>query len=81
MPRPVPLGAEDIGTWLYVFTIVAFASVITNAMLLSFTMEVIPGDGTASSHVWSFISFQYGCFLTMAIVAAVVDEAAVVAVV
>ena len=37
--RPLPKGAEDIGTWQIVFTILMVASVVTNAGIAVFTMS------------------------------------------
>ena len=39
--RTVPQGAEDIGMWEYIFNVVATASVLTNAGIVSFTMDVL----------------------------------------
>jgi anoctamin-10/anoctamin-7 len=37
--RPIPLGAEDIGTWMPIFQFVAIAAVVTNGGLVCFTMN------------------------------------------
>lgn len=39
--RPIPLGAQDIGTWQSIFHIVSMAAVVTNAGLVCFTMDVL----------------------------------------
>ena len=39
--RPVPQGAQDIGTWESIFNILGAACVVTNAGLVSFTMNVL----------------------------------------
>jgi hypothetical protein len=37
--RPVPQGAEDIGTWFLILEIMGTIAVITNALLICFTSE------------------------------------------
>lgn len=41
--RPVPIGAQDIGNWQVIFTIVSVIAVVTNAGLICFTMGVLDG--------------------------------------
>jgi hypothetical protein len=50
----------------------ALISVITNAGILCFTMEII--DFSGEGKVWLFIGFQYVIFISMAIFAAAVDD-------
>jgi hypothetical protein len=59
------MGAEDIGTWLVILQMTAVISVVTNAGILCFTMEII--DFTAWGRVWLFIGFQYVIFVAMAV--------------
>lgn len=47
--RPVPQGAQDIGTWQDIFNIISLASVVTNAALICFTMDVLYKDTQADS--------------------------------
>jgi len=58
--RVLPKDAEDIGTWLEIFQIIAAASVVTNSGLLCFTLRVITIDGIGL--VWIFIGMQYFVF-------------------
>ncbi len=39
--RPIPRGAQDIGTWQSIFTIMSVVAVMTNAGLICFTMDVL----------------------------------------
>lgn len=39
--RPVPAGAQDIGTWMSIFQFLSVAAVVTNAALVCFTMDVL----------------------------------------
>eukprot|EP00595_Chromulina_sp_UTEXLB2642_P003694 CAMPEP_0196764098 /NCGR_PEP_ID=MMETSP1095-20130614/5350_1 /TAXON_ID=96789 ORGANISM="Chromulina nebulosa, Strain UTEXLB2642" /NCGR_SAMPLE_ID=MMETSP1095 /ASSEMBLY_ACC=CAM_ASM_000446 /LENGTH=707 /DNA_ID=CAMNT_0042118727 /DNA_START=171 /DNA_END=2294 /DNA_ORIENTATION=- len=67
--RPVPEGAQDIGTWQTIFTILSVASVITNAGLICFTMDVLSGGSNNSNSqdpnysyvgkLWVFLGFQW----------------------
>jgi len=59
--RPVPLGAQDIGTWLSIFQFLSAASVITNGALICFTMNVLDDFGMAG-RLWIFIGFQWTMF-------------------
>ena len=69
--RPIPNGAQDIGTWQSIFTIISIASVITNAGLIVFTMDVL-WDYSLFGRTWyvsyftrcAFLSFL-SCFLTL----------------
>ena len=60
--RPVPSGAEDIGSWQDIFTFLAMAAVVTNAGIAMFTMTTFNSYDYATK-VWLFIIFQYVCFL------------------
>mmetsp|Transcript_32767 Transcript_32767/g.47312 ORF Transcript_32767/g.47312 Transcript_32767/m.47312 type:complete len:789 (-) Transcript_32767:186-2552(-) len=70
--RVIPTGAQDIGTWETILQITAVISVITNAGILCFTMDVLHTGGTAS--IWIFVSFQYFIFFSMGIFAYFVDD-------
>lgn len=39
--RPVPEGVQDIGTWMTIFQVISVTSVVTNAALVCFTMDVL----------------------------------------
>lgn len=71
--RPVPTGAEDIGTWLDILQITSVISVITNAALVVYTMQ-LTSDYSAVGQLWIFIGFQYTIFAIMAIFAWMVDD-------
>jgi hypothetical protein len=71
--RPVPTGAEDIGTWLDILQITSVVSVITNAALVCYTMQ-LTSDYSDVGQLWIFIGFQYTIFVIMAIFAYVVDD-------
>lgn len=60
--RPVPSGAEDIGTWQLIFTMLAAAAVITNAGLAVFTMSTFD-KYDFQIRMWIFIIFQWVCFV------------------
>lgn len=70
--RTIPVGAQDIGTWLSILQLTAMISVITNAGILCYTTEIISFSGVGT--VWLFIGFQYVIFIAMYIFAAVVDD-------
>ena len=70
--RVVPIGAQDILTWLPIFQILAFTAVVTNAGLLCFTMQLLKFSNVGK--IWIFIGFQYVVFVSMAVFAAVVDD-------
>jgi hypothetical protein len=69
----VPTGAEDIGTWLDILQITSVVSVITNAALVCYTMQ-LTSDYSDVGQLWIFIGFQYTIFVIMAIFAYVVDD-------
>lgn len=56
--RPVPSGAQDIGTWMSIFQILSVVAVITNAGLICFTMDVL-WQYSRFGRVWVFIGFQW----------------------
>lgn len=59
--RPVPSGAQDIGTWMTIFQFISVAAVITNGGLICFTMDVLPYS--LLTRVWLFIGFQWTLLL------------------
>jgi hypothetical protein len=71
--RPVPTGAEDIGTWLDIMQITSVISVVTNAALVCYTMQ-LTADYSDVGQLWIFIGFQYTIFITMYIFSEVVDD-------
>ena len=46
--RPVPAGAQDIGSWQSIFTIISVLAVLTNAGLVCFTMDVLWKDSNVN---------------------------------
>jgi len=83
--RPVPNGAEDIGTWQSVFSILSILSVISNLGLVCFkTTAFIPNfsaqflqDYPQYQYVTKyivFISLQYIVFLFMVVIEAAVPD-------
>ena len=47
--RPVPQGAQDIGSWHKILSIISVLSVLTNAGLICFTMDVLYKNSEVSS--------------------------------
>ena len=47
--RPVPHGAQDIGTWQDIFNIISVVAVVTNAAIICFTMDVLYKDTQVSN--------------------------------
>jgi hypothetical protein len=45
------MGAQDIGTWLTIFQFISVVSVITNAGIVCFTMDVL-NDYTSLGRTW-----------------------------
>lgn len=72
MRRVVPSGAQDIGTWLVILQMTAIISVMTNAGIVCFTMDLLNFSSTGT--VWTFIGFQYSILFSMAIFAGIVDD-------
>jgi hypothetical protein len=70
--RVLPVGAQDVGTWMVILQMTSVIAVITNAGILCFTMKLIHFHEIGT--IWLFIGFQYSIFLAMAIFAAVVDD-------
>jgi len=78
--RPIPAGAEDIGMWQEIFTIISVCACVTNAALSVFTMDVL-NDYSDITRMWFFVVFQWACFaIQMCAMAIVPDEPAEVAI-
>ena len=69
----MPTGAEDIGTWQDILQITSVASVVTNAALVVYAME-LTSDFSAVGQLWIFIGFQYTIFVAMAFFAYLVED-------
>src|SRR5262249_17941795 len=59
--RPNLPRAQDIGTWLYIFTYLSYASVILNGGVVMFTSDLIiplnPEFNKPQNRVWVFLLF------------------------
>lgn len=75
--RPIPSGAQDIGTWQTIFNFISVAAVVTNAGLVCFTMDVLD-EYSAYGRLWIFVGFQWVLigvqFIAQAIVPDVPEE-------
>lgn len=71
--RPWPLSAEDIGTWQSVYELVTTASVITNAAMIVFTMQLVEGY-TEFTQFWIFIGFQWVMFALQYIIGLLIPD-------
>ena len=69
----MPTGAEDIGTWQAILQITSVASVVTNAALVVYTMQ-LTDDFSSVGQLWIFIGFQYTIFVLMAFFSYMVDD-------
>lgn len=70
--RPIPKGAEDIGSWQSIFAIISMCAVITNGALICFTMTVL--DYSAFGKAWIFIGFQWAMISIQYIIAAIIPD-------
>ncbi|KAH9257675.1 hypothetical protein BASA81_004133 [Batrachochytrium salamandrivorans] len=71
--RPANFGAQDIGTWQYIFYIMGLISVLTNAGVIFFTSRVIviPNDYTMSAdamRVWAWVISVMGVLVCKGLV-------------
>jgi len=62
--RPIPVGAQDLGSWQSIFTLMSVIAVATNAGLIIFTMdlasnEIFAEKVTTNGRYWIFIGFQW----------------------
>jgi len=58
--RPEPRGAEDIGTWQTILEIMGTASVITNTLLIIYTVKSVFSDAYTSAHkLLAFILIEH----------------------
>lgn len=71
--RPVPKTGEDIGTWQTIFLVISIISVVTNAALTSFTMDVL-NSSSMTFRFWIFVSFQWVCFALQAFIMAIIPD-------
>ena len=62
--RPIPVGAQDLGSWQSIFTLMSVIAVATNAGLIIFTMnlsenKVYSENVSLNGKYWIFIGFQW----------------------
>lgn len=73
--RPMPEGAEDIGCWLHVLTVMSFISVTSNCAMIFFSSQIISEDSLSDTQrVTGFIMLEHALLLFQVIVAACVDD-------
>jgi len=70
--RVIPMGAEDILTWMDALQIVSYIAVMTNSALICFSMEVI--QLSLIYKLWIFFFLQYSILFAMYIFDRVVDD-------
>uniref|UniRef100_A0A7S2F8U8 Calmodulin n=1 Tax=Florenciella parvula TaxID=236787 RepID=A0A7S2F8U8_9STRA len=66
--RPVPRGAQDIGTWYAVFFMLVGVGIVTNSALVFFSVEDIGSTWKNESKVWAFFLSQYFIFATIFVI-------------
>ena len=71
--RPIPRGAEDIGTWQSIFTVIMVASVITNAGLAVYTMTSLH-HLSIFYRICIFVAMQWFAFFLQIILMELVDD-------
>lgn len=70
--RVIPMGAQDVGTWLVILQLTAVIAVVTNSGLLCYTMELITFSNVGKT--WLFIGLQYAILVAMMLFAYFVDD-------
>lgn len=58
--RPWPQPAEDIGTWYTIFDIIANLSIITNAGIIAWTMDLFGSNSSGITRLSTLIVFAVG---------------------
>jgi len=71
--RPRPAGAQDIGSWGAIFSVVTTICVVTNAGLIVFTMEVLKMYSDMT-RMWVFIGFQWALFTLQYIIEKIIPD-------
>lgn len=72
--RPVPKGAQDIGSWQGIFELISTFAVITNGAVICFTMDVLSDYYSLFGRSWLFIGFQWGLMTIQYIIGAVIPD-------
>ena len=70
--RVLPVGCQDIGTWMSIFQTMSAIAVITNLGIVCFTMQVF--HCSLSMKVWIFIILQYFVFTSMGLFGYLIDD-------
>lgn len=71
--RPLPSGAQDIGTWMAIFQLSASIAVMTNAGMIVFTMSLLDGYSNYG-RMWIFVGFQWFCFATQFVIGVMIPD-------
>lgn len=73
--RPVPEGAENIGTWSAIVNLLSYCAVITNVALICFqTTQLNDLTTVPYNKVWAFIAMEHGIILIKYFVAFIVPD-------
>ena len=73
--RPLPEGAEDIGCWMSLLTVMSFMSVTSNCAMIFFSSQFISEDQISpAGRVAGFILLEHVLLLFQVTLAAVVDD-------
>lgn len=72
--RPIPAGAQDIGSWMGIFQIMSVLSVVTNGAIICFTMTVLNTNASGTGRVWLFIGFIVVLMVVQFIVQMVISD-------
>lgn len=71
--RPHPAGAQDIGSWGAIFSVMTTICVVTNGALIAFTMEVLKMYSDMT-RMWIFIGFQWSLFCLQYLIDLVIPD-------
>lgn len=74
--RCMPIGGQDIGIWMSIFTITAYAGVLTNSAIVFFVDDSFVNALGLKNYqrVWFFLVFQYAIIGVMTAVAIFIDD-------
>lgn len=75
--RPLPRGAEDIGTWQYIMDAMSVISVVTNFAIICFASNILEhytGKSDAEMKVVCFIVFEHIAVAVKYSIKAIVDD-------
>lgn len=72
--RCLPTGGQDIGIWCSIFTVTAYAAVLSNSAIVCFVDPTLLGFMENYEKVWFFIIFQYSILLLMSLLALVIPD-------